>query len=1062
MTGQQAGRRAAGAHRLATSLPARSGGVLRLSSGAATLELRSLSERDAAGVLQGRALVFSGAHAHADSLWLAEADRVEELVLLRNRKAPATYRYALRVVGDGRLRQNEGGRVELLGPRGNAWLRLERPYLVDAAGKRHEARVTLRRHQLTVSFSREGVAYPALLDPGWSTTAKMADARSDFAAVRLNSGKVLVMAGSGYLTSSELYDPATATWTTTAGKMTHGRYNHNAVALASGKVLVTGGVHWVKPGHPEIYDPATDKWTTTPQMTSEHQDHTDTLLPSGKVLVAGGSGTWGSFYITTAELYDPVKNSWTATGSMNFGRREHTATLLPSGKVLVAGGDDATNILFVKTAEIYDPATGKWTATGSMNEDRAEHTATLLPTGKVLVAGGDSTYQNSAELWDPATGKWTLTGTLLGARKEHTGALLSTGLVMVAAGSAKNTLKTTEVWDPATGKWSASGPLVEPRRWHVMTSLKSGLVLIAGGVETNHKDTAELYDPTAGTKCSSSAACLLGSCVDGICCQEKCTAPCMECAVLDGLGKCLFVAAGKPDPNASTPCSGSSVCDGKGTCKKGLGQPCAASAECAGAECVDGSCCASACQSPCHACNLTGKAGSCAVIPAGQPDAVSSAPCKGSHACDGKGTCKLTTGQTCKAASECALGHCADFVCCDASCTATCRSCGLSGSVGKCGFVPAGQQDFSAVIPCGGTGACDGKGTCKKTAVQPCTGASQCGGGHCVDGYCCDTACTGTCFSCGLPGTLGICTLVPAGKPDTHAPTPCSAGSVCDGKGACILAGGQPCSAASQCATGHCVDGTCCASACTEQCKACNVKGKQGQCAFVPRDRPDPDAAKPCSGDQACDGKGTCEKASGQQCTKGEQCASDHCRDGYCCKTDCKATCESCGISGKQGTCSSIAAKSDPDNECIGSDPRCGGACDGKSQCGFPGIGTACGTCRACDGAGGCVSTPPDDPACGVIDCDKLDTSCRDYHDLKANRCGSLGVCKRPNDPGDCVAFSDLCPGSDAGTAPGPGATEEPESGCRVGAAPAGGDGLFLLVILTILALVRRGSGPPT
>ena len=192
------------------------------------------------------------------------------------------------------------------------------------------------------------------------------------------------------------------------GSLHTARYYHTATLLSDGRVLVAGGTGarpetFPYPGiaSTELYGPATGTWTATGSLTTARQDHKAALLTNGMVLVAGGSN-FVSGILASAELYDPATGNWTGAGRLNVARWHHTATSLSDGTVLVAGGLSRRNSL--ASAEIYDPATGNWTAATSLNNARGLHTATLLSDGSVLAAGGNNNgaFVATAELYGPA------------------------------------------------------------------------------------------------------------------------------------------------------------------------------------------------------------------------------------------------------------------------------------------------------------------------------------------------------------------------------------------------------------------------------------------------------------------------------------------------------------------------------------------------------------------------------------------------------------------------------------------------------------------------------------
>jgi alpha-tubulin suppressor-like RCC1 family protein/inosine-uridine nucleoside N-ribohydrolase len=68
-------------------------------------------------------------------------------------------------------------------------------------------------------------------------------------------------------------------------------------------MLVAGGWSSGYLSSAELYDPTSGTWTLAGAMTTARDGHTATLLPNGKMLVAGGENA--SSYLSSAELYDP-------------------------------------------------------------------------------------------------------------------------------------------------------------------------------------------------------------------------------------------------------------------------------------------------------------------------------------------------------------------------------------------------------------------------------------------------------------------------------------------------------------------------------------------------------------------------------------------------------------------------------------------------------------------------------------------------------------------------------------------------------------------------------------
>jgi N-acetylneuraminic acid mutarotase len=141
----------------------------------------------------------------------------------------------------------------------------------------------------------------------WTLTAgSMTDGRNDLALVVLRDGRVLAAGGEmGAETlprwaSAEIFDPRTGEWTMT-GPMTAPRseVEYASVLLPDGRVLVPGGytaydtvhMHGIPVSSSDLYDPRTGTWTASGDMSVVRAGHSSIVLRGNRgVLVMGGLG----------------------------------------------------------------------------------------------------------------------------------------------------------------------------------------------------------------------------------------------------------------------------------------------------------------------------------------------------------------------------------------------------------------------------------------------------------------------------------------------------------------------------------------------------------------------------------------------------------------------------------------------------------------------------------------------------------------------------------------------------------------------------------------------------
>lgn len=198
---------------------------------------------------------------------------------------------------------------------------------------------------------------------------------------------------------------------------------------------------------------------------------------------------------------------------------------------------------------------------------------------------------------------------------------------------------------------------------------------------------------------------------------------------------------------------------------------------------------------------------------------------------------------------------------------------------------------------------------------------------------------------------------------------------------------GAECADDSACDTGACVDGFCCEAQCDGLCVSCGVSGFEGQCIPSPSDDICPDFK--CPGATECLGYDDSELAnncqSAGQCRSEATCAEQPAAAGTVC--------------GDGGTCDGQGVCDDPNRASLGegcsvnndcAEGNCVEGADGASIC----CDASCdGVCEACGATGRCDSTPAVDTRCSPEEC-PADNVCRNYPELAAGQCGSLGVCE--------------------------------------------------------------------
>jgi N-acetylneuraminic acid mutarotase len=225
----------------------------------------------------------------------------------------------------------------------------------------------------------------------WTTgKADMPTGRA-FAGASVVNGKIYVVGGSpgpeASTSSVEEYDPATDTWTRKTNMPT--ARNVLSTSAVNGKIYAIGGAYTTNPAAVEEYDPATDTWTKKANMPTARNGLSTSVI-DGRIYAIGGSTSFGGSGISTVEEYDPATDTWTQKVDMPTAR-VYLSSSVVNWKIYAIGGTAGNWGPVFSTVEEYNPVTDTWTTRPDMPTARM-FVPTSVVDGKIYAIGGSVVY----------------------------------------------------------------------------------------------------------------------------------------------------------------------------------------------------------------------------------------------------------------------------------------------------------------------------------------------------------------------------------------------------------------------------------------------------------------------------------------------------------------------------------------------------------------------------------------------------------------------------------------------------------------------------------------------
>jgi N-acetylneuraminic acid mutarotase len=245
----------------------------------------------------------------------------------------------------------------------------------------------------------------------WESRADTTFGHSESSLVEVDG--LLYLIGGQETSSTEIYNPATNTWTL-GPSLPVGNLNHTHAVVVGKKIYIPGGLFgFPGPSTANVMVLDTQNlgagWSFVAPMPTT-RGALGCAADGVKIYCAGGlSSSAGNTAIAAMEVYNTVTDQWTVLTPMPRERDHFQAEIIGGKFYAVSGRDTSIGNAFAFN-DIYDIATDTWSLGAPLPTQRGGYASEVLE-GRLLVIGGEGGGPSNGsfphvEEYDPARNTW--------------------------------------------------------------------------------------------------------------------------------------------------------------------------------------------------------------------------------------------------------------------------------------------------------------------------------------------------------------------------------------------------------------------------------------------------------------------------------------------------------------------------------------------------------------------------------------------------------------------------------------------------------------------------------